>query len=393
MKKRIISSLLELDFYKLTMLQTFFHQMKDNTADYQFINRDPSVDLSIIYDELEDELDYLCTLRFTPEEIGYLRTLGTFKEDFLSYLSEFKLDRNLIEVNGNLPKTKVALQTNVTLFEIYTLAIVSELYFRKTYPELDLSLAREKLSEKIKLIKETTFNKKTPFEIFDFGLRRRFSGAWQEEVVTTLNREIPEYFKGTSNVYLAMKLGITPIGTMAHEYLQSFQQMPGVALDHFQKAAFETWLKEYDGKLGIALTDVITTDAFISDFSKELAERYDGGRHDSACPVEWGNKMLGMYSRYGIESLTKKLVFSDSLNVPKSIGLYNQFADDIKTGFGVGTNFTNDVGVKPLNITMKLITCNGGPTAKISDAPGKTASKDTDHINKLNEIYKFKLAA
>jgi nicotinate phosphoribosyltransferase len=151
--------------------------------------------------------------------------------------------------------------------------------------------------------------------MFDFGLRRRFSGDWQREVVDTFRREIPRYFKGTSNVLLARDLGLVPIGTMAHEYLQSFQAL-GVRLRDFQKAALEGWVQEYRGDLGIALTDVVGMDAFLADFDLYFAKLFDGLRHDSGDPVVWGEKALAHYERLRIDAHTKRLVFSDGLDIP-----------------------------------------------------------------------------
>src|SRR5690606_11811776 len=157
-----------------------------------------------------------------------------------------------------------------------------------------------------------------PFEFFDFGLRRRFSGAWHDEVVETLAREVPEHFKGTSNVELARRYGLVPIGTMAHEYLQTFQAV-GVQLRASQRAALEAWVQEYRGALGIALTDVIGMDAFLADFDRYFAKLFDGLRHDSGDPVVWGEKALAHYAKLKVDARTKRLVFSDGLDLARAI--------------------------------------------------------------------------
>src|SRR5690606_36169834 len=172
-----------------------------------------------------------------------------------------------------------------------------------------------------------------PFEFFDFGTRRRFSRDWHEEVVTTLAREVPQYFKGTSNVYLAKRHGLAAIGTMAHEYLQTFQAV-GVQLRNFQKEALETWVQEYRGDLGIALSDTIGMDAFLADFDLYFAKLFEGLRHDSGDPVEWGEKALAHYQRLRIDAHTKRLVFSDGLDIPRALRLYEHFADRVQCGFG-----------------------------------------------------------
>jgi nicotinate phosphoribosyltransferase len=199
-------------------------------------------------------------------------------------------------------------------------------------------------------------------------------------------KEVPQYFKGTSNVHLARKYKLVPIGTMAHEYLQAFQSF-GVRLRDFQKAALEDWVQEYRGDLGTALTDVVGMDAFLDDFDLYFAKLFDGLRHDSGDPVEWGEKAIAHYARLRIDARTKRLVFSDSLTVPKALGLYRHFADRIMTGFGIGTKLTNDTGIEPLNIVMKLVRCNGQAVAKLSDTPGKSQCNDETFLAYLRQVF------
>jgi nicotinate phosphoribosyltransferase len=273
------------------------------------------------------------------------------------------------------------------------LAIINELYFRRLTQDLGpgaaLAQARTRLQAKIALLRDSAATgpqRSHPFEFFDFGLRRRFSGAWQEEVATTLAREVPQFFKGTSNVYLAQKLGLTPIGTMAHEYLQTFQAV-GVQLKGFQKAALESWVQEYRGDLGVALTDVVGMDAFLADFDLYFAKLFDGLRHDSGDPVAWGEKALAHYAKLRLDAHAKRLVFSDGLDLPTALQLHRHFADRVQTGFGIGTNLTNDTGLKPLNIVMKLVRCNDQPTAKLSDSPGKTLCDDQTFLAYLRQVF------
>ena len=210
--------------------------------------------------------------------------------------------------------------------------------------------------------------------------------AWQREVVGTLAREVPEYFKGTSNVLLARDLNLTPIGTMAHEFLQTYQAL-GVRLRDFQRAALEAWVQEYRGDLGIALTDVVGMDAFLADFDLYFAKLFDGLRHDSGDPVAWGEKALGHYARLRVDAHTKRLVFSDSLNLPLAFELYRRFADRTQLGFGIGTNLTNDMGGPTLHIVMKLTQCNGQPVAKLSDSPGKVLCDDQTFLAYLKQVF------
>jgi len=276
----------------------------------------------------------------------------------------------------------------VMAFEIYVLYIVNELYFRRFDHAPALQEGRKRLQQKIAALREFGSEpaRRNPFEFFDFGVRRRFSGEWQDEVVATLAREVPQYFKGTSNVYLAKKYKLVPIGTMAHEYLQSYQSF-GVRLRDFQKAALEDWVQEYRGDLGTALTDVVGMDAFLADFDLYFAKLFDGLRHDSGDPVVWGEKALAHYARLRIDPQTKRLVFSDGLDLPTAFALYRHFADRTMTGFGIGTNLTNDTGIPALNIVMKLVSCNGQPVAKLSDAAGKTLCKDETFLAYLRQVF------
>jgi nicotinate phosphoribosyltransferase len=217
-------------------------------------------------------------------------------------------------------------------------------------------------------------------------VRRRFSGAWQREVVATLQRELPQFFKGTSNVMLAKELGLTPVGTMAHEYMQTYQTV-GVRLRDFQRAALEDWVQEYRGDLGIALTDVVGMDAFLADFDLYFAKLFDGLRQDSGDPLVWAEKAIAHYQKLRIDPHTKRLVFSDGLDVPKVLTLYDALADRALTGFGIGTNLTNDVGLEPINIVMKLVSANGQPVAKLSDSPGKALRSDDTFVAYLRQVF------
>jgi nicotinate phosphoribosyltransferase len=273
-------------------------------------------------------------------------------------------------------------------FEIFVLAIVNELYFRRFDAAAALAAGRERLQAKIATLRAFGAEppRRNPFEFFDFGVRRRYSGTWQREVVSTLKEALPEYFRGSSNVLLAKELGLVPIGTMAHEYLQTFQAL-GVRLRDSQKAALEEWVQEYRGDLGVALTDVVGMDAFIADFDLSFAKLFDGLRHDSGDPVAWGEKALAHYAKLRIDPHTKRLVFSDGLTIETALELYRHFADRTQTGFGIGTSLSNDVGLTPLNIVMKLTRCNGQPVAKLSDSPGKTLCDDQTFLAYLRQVF------
>ena len=388
----IIQSLLDTDLYKFTMWQAMLHSHPQTQAEYSFVCRNqPAYPLAELLADVNAQLDHLCTLRFAPGELAYLRGLRYIKSDFVDFLRIFSFQREFITAaaEGDALRIRaVGPQVHTMAFEIFVLAIVNELYFRRFDAEAALVEGRRRLQAKIELLRGFAKepSARHPFEFFDFGVRRRFSRDWQREVVGTLKREVPMYFKGTSNVLLAKELELVPIGTMAHEYLQTYQAL-GVRLRDFQNAALEGWVQEYRGDLGVALTDVVGMDAFLADFDLYFAKLFDGLRHDSGDPVAWGEKALAHYARLRIDAHTKRLVFSDGLDLPRAIGLYRTFADRTQTGFGIGTHLSNDVGLTPLNIVMKLTGCNGQPVAKLSDSPGKTLCEDQTFLAYLRQVF------
>ncbi|HEU0187624.1 MAG TPA: nicotinate phosphoribosyltransferase [Gallionellaceae bacterium] len=391
-KQPIVRSLLENDLYKFTMWQALLHSHPGAEAEYSFVCRNtPAYPLAELRADVAAELDRLCEMRFAQDELDYLRDLRFIKGDFVDFLSVFCFQRRFIEVRSEGDKLVVVARgpiVHVMGFEIFVLYIINELYFRRL-PADDsiLAEARRRLADKIALLqREPDLDGDDPFVFIDFGLRRRYSGAWQDEMVATLLDAVPNNFRGTSNVYLAKKFGITPIGTMAHEYLQAYQAF-GFRLRDFQKAALEGWVQEYRGDLGIALTDVVGMDAFLADFDLYFAKLFDGLRHDSGDPVVWGEKAVAHYQKLRIDPMSKRLVFSDGLTVPGAIELYRHFKGRIPTTFGIGTNLTNDTPHKALNIVMKLVSCNGQPVAKLSDAPGKTLCDDQTFLAYLRQVF------
>jgi nicotinate phosphoribosyltransferase len=392
MNAPVVRSLLETDLYKFTMWQALLHRHPNAHGEYEFNCRNtPAFPLAELKEEVERELDHLCSMVFADDEVEYMRSLRFIKSDFADFLTVFRFQRKFITVGTDGPHLTIRASgpvVHVMGFEIYVLYIVNELYFRRVDQDAALVVARERLQEKLDHLR--AFSKepmrRSPFEFFDFGVRRRFSGAWHDEVVATLAREVPEYFKGTSNVYLAKKYNLVPIGTMAHEYLQAFQSF-GVRLRDFQKAALEDWVQEYRGDLGTALTDVVGMDAFLDDFDLYFAKLFDGLRHDSGDPVEWGEKALRHYKKLRIDAHTKRLVFSDGLTMDSAMALYRHFSDRVVCGFGIGTKLTNDTQHKALNIVMKLVSCNGQPVAKLSDSPGKTMCRDETFLAYLRQVF------
>lgn len=392
----IIQSLLDTDLYKFTMLQVVLHKFPQTHSVYHFRCRnleDTVYPLTDILDDLNQQLDYLCQLKFKEDELLYLRSLRFIKSDFVDYLELFQLKRRFIKASideqGRLDIWIEGPMVQAMMFEIFVLAIVNELYFMRIRSDEVLAEGARRLQAKVELLKHYEKELKPhepPFLVSDFGTRRRYSFAWQKHVIEVFNQASPNIFRGTSNVLIAKELGITPIGTMAHEFLQAFQALD-VRLRDFQKAALETWVQEYRGDLGIALTDVVGMDAFLRDFDLYFAKLFDGLRHDSGDPYAWGDKAYAHYKKLKIDSKTKMLTFSDGLNLEKAWSLHQYFKDRFQVSFGIGTNLTNDLGQTPLNIVLKLVECNGQSVAKISDSPGKTMTDNDTFLAYLRQVF------
>jgi nicotinate phosphoribosyltransferase len=388
----IIDSLLDTDLYKFSMMQVVLHQYPAAQVEYRFKCRNAGIDLAPYIDEIRAEIAALCQLRFTSDELDYLRMWRFIKSDFVDFLGLFQLNEKYVKVtpaeagNGEIEIRIRGPWLHTILFEVPLLAIVNEVYFRHTSTGLDMAEGRRRLRDKIALLRDTPgYNS---CRIADYGTRRRYSREWQEEVVTTLRDGLGAQLAGTSNVWLARKLGLTPLGTLAHEYLQAHQAL-GPRLRDSQVAALEAWAKEYRGDLGIALSDVYGLNAFLRDFDMYFCKLFDGTRHDSGDPFAWGDKVLAHYQSNRVDPRSKVLVFSDGLDIPKVMQLYEHFRDRCQLAFGVGTNLTNDVGPTPLQIVIKMIRCNGQPVAKLSDSPGKNMCEDEAYVTYLRQVFEI----
>ncbi len=384
----IIRSLLDTDLYKLTMMQVVLHHFPAAEVEYLFKCRTEGADLMPLATEIRDEIKNLCELKFTENEIHYLNNIYYLKSDFVQFLKLFQLNENYVRIgkdeDNQLEIKVVGPWLHTIMFEVPILAIVEEVFARHYHADIDMQVGQHRLKEKTDLIKKHPLKDK--LKIMEFGTRRRFNREWHKQVLEHLNRSVADNLVGTSNIYYARETGITPLGTMAHEYLQAFQAL-GPRLVDSQKEALDVWTKEYRGDLGIALTDVVGVDAFIKDFDRYFAKLFDGVRHDSGCPFEWARKMIAHYEKLGIDPKTKTLVFSDGLDIPLAFELLTEFHKITNVVFGIGTNLTNDVGIKPLSIVMKMTQCNGQPVAKISDSPGKTICKDEGYLSYLRKVF------
>ena len=385
----IISSILDTDFYKLSMAQAVLHQFPGIEVEYRFKCRTKGVNFAPYVDQIVNEIDAMCSkLRPTQDELSYLSTIRFLKPDFVQFLKLFRFERDYIHIalkeTGELDIRVKGPWLHTILFEVPILAIVSEVYSTAQDNNRQGAGVR-RLRNKINLAR-LEVGTDTSFKIADFGTRRRYSSNWHWQVVSEFESDLRQNFVGTSNVLLAKELNLTPIGTMAHEWVQAHQAL-GYRLVDSQKMAFENWAKEYRGDLGIALSDTVGVDAFLKDFDMFFAKLFDGTRQDSGNPYTYAKKMIAHYKSLNIDPKTKTIVFSDGLTVEDAIELWHTFKDEINVSFGIGTHLTNDFGYKPLSIVMKMVRCNDQPVAKISDSPGKGMCEDPGYLDYLKSVF------
>ena len=388
----IVISLLDTDLYKFNMNQVIFHKHTDACGKYYFKNRSEGVKFtSEMVDEINCQIDHLCSLSFTKDELDYLHSIRFIKRDYVEFLRLWHPIRDYVkcylDASGELQVVIDGPCFSAMQFEIYILEIISEVYFRMSFDyDTLVKSAREKLDQKIKDMNSGKYT----FKFAEFGCRRRLSREWEEEVIKRFAQETNNLI-GTSNVYFAKKFNLKPIGTYAHEFVQMYQGFPKVPLAYTNYYAMKDWFAEYNGDNGIALTDTIGTDVFLLDFDYLNAHCYQGVRHDSGDPFVWGDKIIEHYKSLGIDPKTKTLLFSDSLNFDKAQKIYEYFKGKAIVSFGIGTFISNDTCEKALNIVLKLQFINDRPVAKLSDDTGKLMSKDSDFTNYLERSVKFRL--
>ncbi len=388
----IVVSLLDTDLYKFNMDQVIFHKHTDLCGQYFFKCRNKDVVFTEeMVAEINEQVDHLCTLRFKKDELDYLRSIRFIKNDYVEFLRLWRPIRDYVTVSrtddGALSIVVDGPLFSAMQFEIYLLEIVNEVYFRMKYDYETLKKsAEEKLDAKIKALNDGTYT----FRFAEFGCRRRLSREWEDVVVRRFAQETNSMV-GTSNVYLAMKYHLTPIGTYAHEYVQMFQGIDSIPLAYTNHYAMRDWYDEYQGDNGTALTDTITTDLFLLDFNRSMVNNYTGVRHDSGDPYAWGEKIIHHYESYGVDPKTKLLLFSDSLDFDRAQALYDHFKDRTKVSFGIGTFCSNDTCEKALNIIIKLQYVNGRPVAKLSDNPEKSMCRDMAYLEYLKRAVDFRL--
>lgn len=395
---QIINSLLETDMYKFSMGQTIFHQFTSYKTTWTFKCRNKDVHFTDeMVEEIKEQVQAFCQLRFTEEELEYLDNITWIKGTYVDFLRLWQPRYEEFTITTDAP-CGLAIDAagtwlNTSMYEIPVLAIVNEVYFRMAYDyDVLLKQFKRRLDEKVRLLEEDTYRLS---DFSEFGLRRRLSAEAQEMAVKAMAEvELPadSHFIGTSNVYLAKKFNLKPVGTMAHEWIMCTGQG-----NHKHNPAYsnwyalDAWVKEYGILNGIALTDTITTDCFLRDFQLTYATLFSGVRHDSGDPYEWGDKMIAHYNSLGINPRTKTLLFSDSLDFERATALYDYFKDKAKVAFGIGTFISNDTDEEALNIVMKTTKCNGMDVAKISDVAGKGMCKNPDYVDYLNRCIDYRM--
>ena len=392
----IINSLLETDLYKFSMGQAIYHQFPSYMTTWTFKCRNKDVHFTEeMVEEVKAQLKAYCNLRFTEEELAYLNSIKWLKSSYINFLRLWQPRFEDFTISSDA-ECGLSIETdgswlNTSMYEIPTLAIVNEVWFRMNYNyEERFSSFVEKLEEKVSKIDKEYFLG----TYSEFGLRRRLSGEAQELAIQVLAATSSETSKfiGTSNVYLAKKYNLTPVGTMAHEWIMCTGQG-----NHKHNPAYsnwyalDAWVKEYGILNGIALTDTITTKCFLKDFQLTYATLFSGVRHDSGDPFAWGDDMIEHYKSLGIDPKSKTLLFSDSLNFEKATKLNTYFSGKAKPAFGIGTYISNDTDVPSLNIVMKTTKCNGMDVAKISDVEGKGMCKNQDYIDYLKRTISWRM--
>lgn len=368
----IIKHFTDNDLYKFSVMLAIQKLYPWAYVKYAFTNRGGTQFPEGFAERMREEVAAMADLKLTQEEKKFVKTKCYFFDPvFVDFLEGFRYkpeEVTIVQEGGDLSVIIEGYWYRTVLWEVPLLAIISELYFKMT--GATPTDVEEKAVVKAKALSgiEADYS--------EFGTRRRFSFEVQDKVVGTLKAHSGEYFKGTSNVYLAMKYNTTPIGTMPHEWFMYHGAIYGYRSANIK--GLEAWVDVYDGSLGIALTDTYTTDAFFDSFSLKHAKLFDGVRHDSSDPLVFADKAILFYEKNRIDPTSKTLVFSDSLNLESVKAIKNHVAGRMHDTYGIGTFFSNDVGVKPLNIVIKLTDVkvhkkdsNYLKAVKLSDVAGK----------------------
>lgn len=372
-RKPISPSILDNDFYKFTMQHAVIKLFPYAKARYQFINRGKHEFPENFADRLREAIDDMAKLKLTHKEKEFLReTCPYLDPTYLDFLQGYRYDPSEVTIEQVGNEVKVSIEGfwyRTILWEVPIMALICELFYRETNQKRNADeLVIQTVEDKIKKYRDLDI-------VFaEFGTRRRHSYEVHDLVVKTLKEKGEGTFIGTSNVYLAMKYNTKPIGTHAHEWFMFHAAKYGYKMAN--SMGLEHWTEVYRGDLGIALTDTYTTEVFFEQFDKKFAKLFDGVRHDSGDPLEFGDKTIAHYQKLGINPLTKTIIFSDGLNYDKVERITEHCKGRIGLSFGIGTDLTNDVGLKPMNIVLKLTeakpeNADWTGVVKLSDEPKK----------------------
>ena len=386
-----LKSILDNDFYKITMQNAVVKLFPSQIVKYEFINRGKHHFPEGFADALRKTVNAMAELQLTKDEKKFLQNTCPYIDlPYLDFLEGYRYDPSEVHIEqiGNDLKVSVeGLWYRTILWEVPLLALISELHYEMNHLERD---SNETIIEKT-LDKAEQLNK-LGVTFAEFGTRRRHSYKVHDIVVNALNKKENSTFIGSSNVHFAMKYGVKPIGTHAHEWFMFHAAEYGFKMAN--EIALEHWVDVYRGDLGVALSDTFTTEVFFRQFDKKFTKLFDGVRHDSGDPLEFADKTIAHYQNNGINPLYKYIIFSDGLNLEKVEEITNYCKGKIGISFGIGTNLTNDVGLKPMNIVMKLFgvqTTNKDwiPTVKLSDEHGKYTG-DLKMIELAKEFLRIK---
>lgn len=375
----IIKSILDSDIYKFTMQYAVMKNFPYQKVRYKFTDRNQISFPDNFDKDVMEEIRNMESLFLSRKEKNWLtKNLGHFlPPTYIEFLNGYKFDSSEVDVyldeNNKLHIDIEGYWFRTILWEVPLMAIISELYFQKTGQIIDIFDEKIITRDKSKLRKMVDHNA----YFADFGTRRRYSFKNQEKIVNLYKNN--QNFTGTSNVYLAYINNIKCTGTMAHEWFMVHAALFGYKMSN--KLSLNNWVNTYKGMLGTALSDTYTTDVFFKSFDTESSKLFDGVRHDSGDPFEFTDKVINHYKSMGIDPMSKTIIFSDGLDIEISTQIKEYCVGKIKSAFGIGTHLTNDLGVKPLNMVIKisevLFNDDWIPAVKLSDNKGKnTGNKD-----------------
>ncbi|WP_185861115.1 nicotinate phosphoribosyltransferase [Blattabacterium cuenoti] len=348
----IVSSLLDNDFYKFTMQNAVIKLFPLAKAKYEFINRGKHTFPKNFAKILQENLNKMALLKLSKEERIYLEQYCPYLDSsYLDFLNKYQYNPkevNIFQEGKNIQMYIEGLWSRTILWEVPLMAIISELYYKLTGAQ-NISEKKIQSITKEKLKKY----KKLQVKIGEYGTRRRFSYRIHKLVLEILKKEGKPFFIGSSNVHLSHVFSIKPIGTQGHEWIMFHAAKYGFNIA--DRIAMENWLTIYNGNLGVALSDTYTSSIFFKNFNKKLSSIFKGVRHDSGDPIYFTKETIKHYKKLKINPIRKKIIFSDNLN-PYKVSYISSFCKNkINACFGIGSNFTNDVGFPKMNIVIKMV--------------------------------------